>query len=160
MLLFCRSIEELPDSATTIGNSLLDPGRGMIGEPLNHFLDTISGRSCFAGADEFRARLCGCNENAGRLWHIRKVCRLVVALADDLIAEVLRQRPGTDKKVMHANPLAAYIYGRFPVVFGVASRLNPLTSINRRAHHCPDQIPIGFHAALHFANTPEICQGN
>jgi hypothetical protein len=62
----------------------------MVPKPLNHFLDAIPGRGCIACADQFRACLCHCNENAGRLRHIGKVCRLVVALADNLITKVLR----------------------------------------------------------------------
>lgn len=56
---------------------------------------------------------------------------------------------------MNDDLLAFKVNGRVSIVLSIAGRLDPLKGINRRAHHFPDQISVGFHMALLFRKNPE-----
>jgi len=69
----------------------------------------------------------------------------VVSLANDLVADILRQGPGADQKLLNRviNPFD--VHRRITMFFAEPRRLDLLAAVDRRVHHVSNLLPVSLH---------------
>ena len=98
----------------------LDVRVEVIPVPANHALRPLVRRRTTARADQFAARGRHRRQDARGFRYVAQIDVFVVPRADDLVADVFRQRPRTDQKRIDRNRPAVDIDLQTSMLFGVA----------------------------------------